>query len=128
MSKEVTTYKSSIRGSYVNPLDLSRMYYSILSVVGKMGLTERELDLLSYIATKGTISSVSSREEFIKTFNSSKQTINNIVSHLKKLGILYKDKQSKVRINPKLLIGNETSEILLSINLNSNLNSNGESK
>lgn len=84
-------------------LSKAKRYYSILSAINDMNLTEREIQLIAFTAVKGNISYSSNREEFCKMYNSSSPTINNIISKLKKLGILIKD-ASKIKVNPTILL------------------------
>jgi len=84
-------------------MQLAEKYYSILSVINNLHLTEREIQLISFTAIKGNITYANVREEFCKTYNSTSPTINNIVSKLKRLGIFIKE-NGKVKINPIIII------------------------
>lgn len=86
-----------------NLLDMAKRYYSILSAINDLKLTERELQLVAFTAIRGNISYSTNREEFCKMYNSSSPTINNIISKLKKKGILVKD-ASKIKVNPHILL------------------------
>ena len=66
---------------------LAEKYYSILSVINSLKLTEREIQLIAFTAIKGNITYANVREEFCKTYNSTSPTINNIISKLKKISI-----------------------------------------
>lgn len=92
-------------------LSVARRYYSILSAVNDLRLTEREIQLIAFTAIKGNISYSTNREEFCKLYNSSSPTINNIISKLKKIGVLVKD-TSKIKVNPKILLNFENDIIL----------------
>ena len=78
-------------------------YYSILSVINSLNLTEREIQLISFTAIKGNITYANVREEFCKTYNSTSPTINNIISKLKKMSIFIKE-NGKVKVNPIITI------------------------
>jgi TATA-box binding protein (TBP) (component of TFIID and TFIIIB) len=78
-------------------------YYSILSTVNELKLTEREIQLISFTAIKGNITYANVREEFCKTYNSTSATINNMISKLKKIGIFIKE-EGKVKINPIIVM------------------------
>ena len=84
-------------------MELAMKYYSILSVINSLNLTEREIQLISFTAIKGNITYANVREEFCKTYNSTSPTINNIISKLKKIGIFVKE-NGKVKINPVIVI------------------------
>lgn len=76
-------------------------YYSLLSVWNNLKLTQREIQLLAYTAIRGTISSLSSKEDFSRSFGSSPATINNMISKLKDLSLLVKG-SGKYKVNEKI--------------------------
>jgi biotin operon repressor len=82
---------------------LAERYYKILSAVNDLFLTEREIQLIAFTAVKGNISYANIREEFCKKHNTSSATINNIISKLKKVGVLIKD-GTKVKVNPVIIL------------------------
>jgi hypothetical protein len=93
------------------PYDVARRYYSILSAINDLHLTEREIQLIAFTAIKGNISYSSNKEEFCKLYNSSSPTINNIISKLKKKSIFVKD-ASKIKVNPKILLPFESNLVI----------------
>jgi hypothetical protein len=84
-------------------IELAEKYYSILSAINNLHLTEREIQLVSFTAIKGNITYANVREEFCKTYNSTSPSINNIISKLKKVGIFIKE-NGKVKVNPIIVI------------------------
>ena len=82
---------------------LGEKYYSILSAVNNLKLTQREIQLIAFTAIKGNISYANLREEFCKKHDTTSPTINNIISKLRKMGILIKD-GSKIKVNPVILL------------------------
>lgn len=82
-------------------IELAEKYYSILSAINNIGLTQREIQLIAFTAIKGNITYANVREEFCKTYNTTSPTINNIISKLKKIGIFIKE-NGKVKVNPVL--------------------------
>jgi hypothetical protein len=84
-------------------MELAMKYYSILSAINNLHLTEREIQLISFTAIKGNITFANVREEFCKTYNSTSPSINNIISKLKKIGIFIKE-NGKVKVNPIITI------------------------
>jgi len=86
-----------------NSLSIAQKYYSLLSAISNTNLTEREIQLVAFTAIKGNISYSSHRDEFIETYKSSSPTINNIISKLKKVGLLIKD-GGKIKVNPQYLL------------------------
>jgi len=83
-------------------MELATKYYSILSAINSLNLTEREIQLISFTAIKGNITYANVREEFCKTYNSTSPSINNIISKLKKVGIFIKE-NGKVKVNPVIV-------------------------
>lgn len=96
----------------------AQRYYAILSAVNNLGLTERELQLVAFTAVKGNISYKYIRDEFCEKYKSSAPTINNIISKLKKLGVLVKD-GSKTKVNPVITLDFE-NDVVLEIKITSN--------
>ena len=94
---------------------MAEKYYSVLSTVNNLNLTQREIQLVAFTAIHGNISYSSIREEFCNKYNSTSPTINNIISKLKKVGVLVKD-GTKVKVNP-LIILPFTEHITLEIKL-----------
>ena len=82
---------------------LAEKYYSILSVLNNLKLTQRETQLIAFTAIKGNISYKHLREEFCIKYNTSSPTINNMISKLKKMSVLVKDK-SKIKVNPVIIL------------------------
>lgn len=90
---------------------LAERYYTLLSAVNDLKLTQREIQLLGFTAVKGNISYGSIREEFCKKHGTSNASINNIISRLKRMGVLVKD-GSKVKVNPRILLNFENDVVL----------------
>lgn len=90
---------------------LAERYYSILSVINNLKLTQREIQLLAFTAIRGNMSYANVREDFCRNHNTTSPTINNIISKLKKMGLLIKD-QGKIKVNPKILLDFEDNLVL----------------
>lgn len=93
--------------------NMAEKYYSLLSTVNDLKLTQREIQLVAFTAVNGNISYASIREEFCSRFKSTSPTINNMISKLKKIRVLVKD-GSKIKVNPVILLNfkeNVTLEI-----------------
>ena|SRR5688572_10379066 len=86
-----------------NALSMAKRYYSLLSAMSNISLTEREIQLIAFTAVRGNISYSTNREEFCTLYKSSSPTINNIISKLKKLGLLVKE-GGKIKVNPLYLL------------------------
>lgn len=77
--------------------DVAERYFRILSAINNLGLTDREVNLLAYIANNG----LEDKEDFCKRYDTTVATIYNVVSKLKKMGLVVKNK-GVVKLNPKL--------------------------
>ena len=88
-----------LKKEFTNELEIAEKYYSFLSIINNLFLTQREIQLVSFTAIKGSISLANVREEFCKTHNSTPPSINNMISKLKKLGIFIKE-NNRVKVNP----------------------------
>ena len=82
---------------------LAEKYYSILSAVNNLKLTQREIQLVAFTAIRGNISYANIRKDFCEKYNSTSPSINNLISKLKKLNILIKD-GTKVKVNPVIVL------------------------
>ena len=85
----------TVKDSYV----IAERYYSILSAVNDLKLTQREVQLVAFTAVRGNMSYANVKDEFCKKYNSSSPTISNIVSKLKKMHIFVKE-GGKIKVNP----------------------------
>jgi hypothetical protein len=94
---------------------IAEKYYTILSAVNNLHLTNREIQLVAFTAVKGNISYANNREEFCKIYNTTSPTINNIISKLKKINVLVKD-GSKVKVN-NVIVLDFAKDLTLEINL-----------
>ena len=90
---------------------LAEKYYSILSAVNNLKLTQREIQLVAFTAIKGNISYANIREEFCAKYSSSGPTINNLISKLKRMKIFIKD-GSKIKINPIISLAFDNDVVL----------------
>ena len=87
-----------LRKDFKEPLERALRYYSMISVWNNLNLSQRQIQLLAHTAVRGTISSLSSKEEFCKLFGSSPATVNNMISELSSIGLLVKV-QGKYKVN-----------------------------
>lgn len=95
---------------------IAEKYYSLLSAVNNLHLTNREIQLVAFTAIRGNISYASNRKEFCTKHDTTSPTINNIISKLKKINVLVKD-GSKVKVNPVILLPFEKEDVTLEIKL-----------
>lgn len=103
----VQRLKKTVSSNYT----VAEKYYSVLSAINGLKLTEREIQLIAFAAIKGNISYANVREEFCTRYKSSAATINNIISKLKKQGVFVKD-GTKVKVNPVIILDFEKTIVL----------------
>lgn len=113
MDKRITYQKLRKEGE--DKYALAGVYYSILSVLNNLKLTEREVQLVAFTAIRGNMSYANIKEDFCKRYKTSSPTINNMISRMKKLGVFVKE-NGKVKVNPVLVLDFDR-EIVLQVTL-----------
>jgi len=95
----------TIKKSFTDKIKAGITWFKFISAINDIKLAKRELELLAFINLRGTISSSSAKEEYVKLFNSSLGTVSNMTARLlkPKVGLLVKDK-GKTRVHPALRI------------------------
>ena len=106
----VQRLKVPVSGVYA----VAERYYSILSAINSLQLTQRDIQLMAFIAVKGGMD-ISSKEEFCREYDTTGPTVNNIVYKLKKIGVLVKN-NGVVKVNPVIAL-NFNDEIRLEIKM-----------
>lgn len=96
-------------------ISIAEKYYTILSAVNNLHLTQREIQLVAFTAIKGNISYANIRQEFCEQYSTTSPTINNIISKLKKIGVLVKE-GGKVKVN-NVIVLDFTKDVTLEIKL-----------
>jgi DNA-binding MarR family transcriptional regulator len=109
------TILQKLRRVEVDDYQMAERYYTILSAINNLKLTQRELQLIAFTAIRGNISYANIRKDFCEKYGTTNPSINNIISRLKKLGILVKD-GSKVKVNSQILLNFE-NDITLEVRL-----------
>jgi hypothetical protein len=103
-----------LKRSYEDSLSLALGYYSILSVLNNLRLTEREIALVAQTSIV-SISVPAVKKQFCGAYNTTPATINNMISKLKKMYLLTKiDK--KICVNPLIQL-NFDKDVKLEISL-----------
>jgi DNA-binding MarR family transcriptional regulator len=97
------TILQKLRRVEVDDYQMAERYYTILSAINNLKLTQRELQLIAFTAIRGNISYANIRKEFCDKYDSTSPTINNIISKLKKVGVFIKD-GTKVKVNPIIIL------------------------
>lgn len=100
---------------------LAKKYFKIIFTLNDLHVTDSELNLITFSALNGTISTPPVRDEFIKQFNIPIVSVYNMSSKLQKLGILIKDNDKKIRLHPSInLKFNEPISLILKMEINGN--------
>jgi hypothetical protein len=79
--------------------DVAKLYFGIIANINDLPLTDRDISLLSFVAMYGNISEKTNREAFCLLYKTTTDSINNIVSKLKKMGMLVK-KDDVIKLPP----------------------------
>jgi hypothetical protein len=103
-----------LKKEFNGKLLLAEQYYALISTINSLKLTEREIQLIAYVAIRGSLN-INVREEFCKMYNTSLPTINNMISRLKPISVLIKE-DGKIRINPAILL-DFNKDVVLQITL-----------
>lgn len=82
-------------------IDLAILYYRTLFSLNNIHIRPRELELISFTAVRGTLSTPPIREEFMELYKINKSHLHYLIHQLNKKGILIK-KEGKWRVNPKI--------------------------
>lgn len=94
---------------------LAERYYTVLSAVNGLKLTQREIQLVAFAAIRGNISYANIRKDFCETYGTTNPSVYNIISKLKRIGVLVKD-GTKVKVNPQILL-NFDNDITLELRI-----------
>ena len=95
-------------------------YYSVISALNDLKLTERELQLVAFTAVRGNMSYANIRQDFCNVYGTSFATINNMISRMKKIGVFVKE-GGKVKVAPAILL-DFSNNIVLQVKLEYNEN------
>lgn len=109
MENKITYQK--LRKNVDDKYQLAEKYYSLISVINDLRLTEREIQVVAYTAVRGNMTYANVREDFCKKYNTTFPTINNIISKMRRLKVLVKEDR-KVKINPALALDFENDIVL----------------
>jgi len=113
--KNATIIFQRIKYSVEDEFELAEKYYALLSIINNLGLTKRELQLISFMAIKTSTSYSKLKDEFCKKYGTTIPTFNNMVCKLNKIKVLVRDKK-RARVNPLIVIDFE-KPLKLEINL-----------
>ena len=93
----------TIKKTYDDKIKAGITWFKFISAINDIKLAKRELELLAFINYRGTISSSSAKEEFVRIFKSSTGTISNMTGRLLKKKVLVKER-SKIKVHPALRV------------------------
>ena len=96
----------------------AQMYYSLLSTINNLKLTQKEIQLTAFTAIRGNISYSSIINDFCQEYKTTAPTIYNMVSKLKKMRVMVKD-GTKIKVNPAIIL-NFNNHLKLEIKLEHN--------
>ena len=113
MEKRITYQR--LGASFQDKYALAQRYYELLFCLNAFNATEREIELIAFTAVKGNISFANVKEEFCKKRKTALATVNNMISRLKKIGILVKDGE-KVKVLPNIVL-NFDNDVVLQIKM-----------
>lgn len=104
-----------LRKNVPSDLDKAIKYYSILSILNDLKLTDKQVEMLAFTSVRGTITPLSARREFVELFDSSMASVENIKGKLAKKGWLI-EVDRKYKVNPRFNL-DFSRDITLQINL-----------
>ena len=113
MEKRITYQKLGKKCG--DKLSLAQGYYNVLSAFNNLSLTEREVQLVAFAAVNGNMTDKDIKEEFYKKYKTTAPTVNNIVSRLKKKGVIVK-RGGKIVVEPAISI-NFDNDVLLEMRI-----------
>ena len=100
---------------YNESYSLAECYYSFLSTLNDLKLTDREISLIAYTAVYGSISIQDIKKAFCSTYNTTPATVNNMISKLKKM-YLFTKTDNMIVVNPAIQL-NFDKDVKLEISL-----------
>ena len=108
-----------IRKSEPDPYKKSLMYFRVLFGVNDIHLSKREMEVISFAAVRGNVSSAGAQLELMERFGLTANAKHCIVSALKKKGFLMKGRDGKIRLVPSLLTIDFSNDLFLQIAIDS---------
>jgi DNA-binding MarR family transcriptional regulator len=86
-----------LKKTFHGDFQIAQRYYGLVSALNDINLTEKEIELMSFIALSGK--EKFDRMEFCSSHNTTRATVNNMVAKLMKKNVLVKSKNA-VMVNP----------------------------
>lgn len=107
-----------VQKKFKSDIEKALAYYSVIFALNNIRLPHKQLCLLAYTAVKGSITSPAARKEFIKIFDSSLASLQNMKLELARGGFLIQVDR-KYRVNPQLAL-DFSKDIMLQVILRGN--------
>ena len=100
------------------PMEKAIVYFKVISALNDLHLSDREVQLLAFMAVRGTISNPAAREDFCKMYSTTKATVGNLLSKLRRMKLIFSEGK-RVKLTPALTL-DFTQDMILQIKLNKN--------
>ena len=91
-----------IEKKFNTDFEVAKRYYNIILGLNDVHVTKSEMNLIAFSAVKETISTPSIKQEFCEQFDVPPGSIYNMICKLRKLGVLVRDNDNKIRVNPAI--------------------------
>lgn len=106
-----------IEKKFETDFEIAKRYYTIVLGLNDIHVTKSEMNLIAFSAVNGTISTPPIKQQFCELFDIPPGSIYNMICKLRKLGILTKDKDNKIRVNPVIRPDFSKPEMVLIIKI-----------
>lgn len=106
-----------IEKKFSTDFEAAKRYYTIVLGLNDIHVTKSEMNLIAFSAVNGTISTPPIKQHFCEQFDIPPGSIYNMICKLRKLGILSKDKDNKIRVNPVIRPDFSKPEMVLIIKI-----------
>lgn len=91
-----------IEKKFETEFEVAKRYYTIILGLNDIHVTKSEMNLIAFSAVNGTISTPPIKQQFCEHFSVPSGSIYNMICKLRKLNVLVKDRDNKIRVNPAI--------------------------
>lgn len=91
-----------IEKEFKTDFEVAKRYYTIILGLNDIHVTKSEMNLIAFSAVNGTISTPPIKQQFCELFGVPSGSIYNMICKLRKLNLLVKDRDNKIRVNPAI--------------------------
>lgn len=113
-----------IHKTYQDEYELAERFLSALMTLSGENLSSREIQLLSFITVRGTISNITASKDFCSRYDTTENTKNNMISSLKRRGLISKE-NGKIKSNIPFEIAGTELKVIFNV-IGNNTESSGE--